>query len=184
MKSPTCKSLLIITAILLTLSLIMAGCSKAENDTATTSQNENAVPEVTQSQTTDNWSFPGTSPVNGQFTMGLDMVKLSDFLGIEQEKVESAFSEAMKNISGNSPAFSTGNISGMRPPDNYNGQTPRNMPGMQPSENFTGGQRPEMPEGGNFRPNSDLPDELINAVAEILAITPQELEDAIDKTNS
>jgi hypothetical protein len=177
------KGLFTITAVLMVLSLIIAGCSKAENDTATTPQNENTVPEVQQSQTTDNWSFPETSPVNGQFFMGLDMVKLSNALGIEQKKVEAAFGEVMKNISGNSPIPFTANMSGMRPPDNFNGQTSRNIPGMQPSENFTGSQRSEMPEG-NFRPNYELSDEIIDAVAEILDITPQELEDAIDKTNS
>jgi hypothetical protein len=185
MKLSASKNLLIITVALLTLSLITTGCSKAKNDTTTTTQDETVTAEVSQPQTTDNTSFPGMKPVDGQFTMGLDMVKLSNILGIEQEKVEAAFSEATKNMFGNNSAPFSGNMSGMRPPDNLNGKiSSGDTPGIPPSENFTGGQRPEIPEGGNLRSGAGVPDEVIEAAAEILDITPQELGDAIAKLDS
>ena len=113
--------------------------------------------------------------------IGMDMEELGDILGIDPEKLEDAFSQAMRE------AFSGEGKPDRQPPEGFEDRQPPEDFDREPPE-FGDAPPENMPEGD--RPidgldrQSGMSEEVLTRVAKILDISLQELEDAISQLGS
>jgi hypothetical protein len=169
-------------AILLMVSLLMVlavpcttGCGEsAAEDTAVTEETEESMPPAG-----DDGTFSGTPPDGAQVPMmNIDMEELGRILGIEPEKVEAAFRQAMEETFSAAGTFPGEDVPDRQPPEDFN----REPPGFD-GERPEGMLEDERPEGRSGR-QPGIPEEVLTRVAEILNIGLQELEDAISQLES
>ena len=205
-------SFLATAALLIAASVSITACSAAGNTIqAGSDQNtDNSATASTQSQQTAT-STPaaptgGTQRPfsgNGGFTLGIDTANLSRVLGINQDLIQAAFTQALNQTRTNLFSSFGGNFTGTQPPPNFgqrafsgNGTFGRqsfngtlggfpSFNGTQggfPSFNGTQGGFPSFRNGSNPTGSFTIPDTILSTVAEILGISTQELQDAITET--
>jgi hypothetical protein len=182
---------LLVVFFMATSLLVLSGCGNTGENPETTAPAGNAEMETSGAeteisggivpQTADNRSFPGIVPEGeqpgmpgGGSMMGIDMGELSGILGINEENLAEAFSQAMSEMFENRASLRE-DAGDWQPPEENNRQPPADMPDT--------GQNPT-PGEDSFQRAFTLPVEVLDRGAEILNIDQQELEDAINSMNN